>query len=121
MAGRISQETIDAVIRNSDIVGIVGEYTRLQKRGNDWWGCCPFHNEKTASFHVEVDKRFYYCFGCHAGGDVIKFVMEMEKISYTEAIVNLAKRASIEVIYTEGGAPQEKPDNTRELDRKSVV
>lgn len=115
MAGRISQETIDAVIRNSDIVGIVGEYTRLQKRGNDWWGCCPFHNEKTASFHVEVDKRFYYCFGCHAGGDVIKFVMEMEKISYTEAIVNLAKRASIEVIYTEGGAPQEKPDNTREL------
>ena len=62
MASLISQDTIEAVHNTSDIVSIVGEYTKLTKRsGNDWWGCCPFHNEKTASFHVDGDKKFYYC------------------------------------------------------------
>lgn len=75
MAGRISKKTIEAVQTTADIVQIIGEYTKLEPRGSDWWGCCPFHGEKTASFHVEPDKRFYYCFGCHAGGDVIKFLL----------------------------------------------
>ena len=103
MPGLISQQTVESVQNSSDIVAIIGEYTKLDRRsGNDWWGCCPFHNEKTASFHVDGDKKFYYCFGCHAGGDVIKFVMEMEKISYTDAIHSLAKRAGIEVQYAGG-------------------
>ncbi|MDE5899626.1 MAG: DNA primase [Treponemataceae bacterium] len=108
MAGHISKETIEAVQNASDIVGVIGEYTKLEPRGSDWWGCCPFHNEKTASFHVEPERKFYYCFGCHAGGDVIKFIMEQEKLSYADAIHALAKRAGIAVRYTDGGG--EKPD-----------
>lgn len=112
MAGFISQETIEAVLATSDIVSLVGEYTKLTKRaGNDWWGCCPFHNEKTASFHVDGDKKFYYCFGCHASGDVIKFVMEIEKLSYADAIRLLAKRAGIEVTYSGGQLPKKSEDD----------
>ena len=80
MSGLISRETIDAVKSKVDIVSVIGEYTRLERRGADWWGCCPFHNEKSPSFHVEPDKNFYYCFGCHAKGDAISFIMEMEKM-----------------------------------------
>lgn len=110
MGGRISKETIDKIRVSTDIVSLVGEYTRLEQKGNSWWGCCPFHGEKTASFHVEPDRNFYYCFGCHAAGDVIKFVMEQEKISYVDAIKNLAKRNNIEIIYEEGSAlPDVKP------------
>ena len=109
MATFISQETINAVQNSADIVSIIGEYTKLERRGSDWWGCCPFHNEKTASFHVEPDKKFYYCFGCHAGGDVIKFIMEQEKVSYSDAIATLAKRAGIEIKYTNGTPEKENP------------
>lgn len=112
MPGLISQQTIESVQNSSDIVAVVGEYTKLERRsGNDWWGCCPFHNEKTASFHVDGDKKFYYCFGCHAGGDVIKFVMEMEKVSYTDAVRSLAKRAGIEVQYSGGELPEHSHDD----------
>ncbi|MBM7022281.1 DNA primase [Treponema sp. Marseille-Q4523] len=112
MASLISQDTIEAVHNMSDIVSIVGEYTKLTKRsGNDWWGCCPFHNEKTASFHVDGDKKFYYCFGCHASGDVIKFVTETEKISYADAVRSLAKRAGIEVTYSGGDIPERPKDD----------
>ena len=109
MATFISQETINAVQNSADIVSIIGEYTKLERRGSDWWGCCPFHNEKTASFHVEPDKKFYYCFGCHVGGDVIKFIMEQEKVSYSDAIATLAKRTGIEIKYTNGTPEKENP------------
>lgn len=114
MAGRISQETINLIHNTADIVSVVGEYTKLERRsGNDWWGCCPFHGEKTASFHVNTDQRFYYCFGCHASGDVIKFVMEMEKISYPEAVTALAKRNGIAIKYEDGEPPADyKRDDT---------
>ena len=102
MAGFISQETIDSVLNNTDIVSLIGEYTKLEPRGSDYWGCCPFHSEKTASFHVEPDKKFYYCFGCRAAGNSIKFVMEQEKLSYAESIEFLAKRAGIPIRYEEG-------------------
>lgn len=102
MAGFISQETIDLVLNNTDIVSLIGEYTKLESRGSDYWGCCPFHSEKTASFHVEPDKRFYYCFGCRAAGNSIKFIMEQEKLSYVESIEFLAKKAGIPIKYEEG-------------------
>ena len=109
MAGRISKETIDAVTSQSDIVSIVGEYTKLERRGgNDWWGCCPLHGEKTPSFHVDGNQKFFNCFGCHKGGTVITFLMEMEKTSFSETVINLAKRSGIEVKY-EGG--QNLPQN----------
>ncbi len=107
MANLISQETIDAVNNTADIVSIISEYTKLDSRGNDWWGCCPFHGEKTASFHVDPDKKFYHCFGCGAGGNVIKFVMEQEKLSFSDAVILLAKKTGIEVKYTGNGV---RPD-----------
>ena len=103
MAGYISKETIEEIQQKADIVSIISEYTKLEKRGTDYWGCCPFHHEKTPSFHVEPDKRFFYCFSCHAGGNVIKFLMEVEKISYTEAITSLAKKTGTEIIYSGNG------------------
>ena len=107
MPGFISQETIDAIHNTADIVSVVGEYTALKSRGaNDWWGCCPFHGEKTASFHVDGDKKFYHCFGCHVSGDVIKFIMEMEKLSYVNAIELLAKKNGIPIKYKDGGLPE---------------
>lgn len=100
---KISSKTINAVTEMTDIVSLVENYTRLEKRGANWWGCCPFHNEKTPSFNVVPDKKMYYCFGCHKGGGTINFLMEMEKLSFMEAVERLAKNAGIEVIY-EGGS-----------------
>ncbi|MBR5934415.1 MAG: DNA primase [Treponema sp.] len=112
--GRISKQTIDA-LSQCDIVNVVSDYTRLEKRGNTWWGCCPFHHEKTPSFHIEEGKNLYYCFGCHAGGDTVKFYMEMEKVSYVEAVTALAKRFGIEVIYEEGSYVPHEQDDTKSL------
>ena len=106
MAGFISKDTIDAIHNTVDIVSVIGEYTKLTKRGAvDWWGCCPFHSEKTPSFRVDAEKKMYYCFGCHAGGDVVKFVMEMEKLSYPEALTQLAQQSGIPVRYEDGVKP----------------
>jgi len=108
MAGYISNETIDAILNTSDIVATVGEYTKLERRGgNDFWGCCPFHGEKTASFHVDGDKKFFYCFGCKKSGNIINFIMEMEKLSYADALVSLARKSGIPIKYRDGFVPDE--------------
>ncbi len=96
---RISETTIQEVTDRSDPLTVIGDYVRLEKRGGRYWGLCPFHNEKTPSFSVDPDKKFFYCFGCHKGGGVVSFLMEMEKISYPEAIETLAKRFDIPVVY----------------------
>lgn len=113
MAGFISQDTINLVRSSTDIISVIGEYTKLDRRsGNDWWGCCPFHGEKTASFHVDADKNFYHCFGCNVSGDVIKFIMEIEKLSYVEAISALAKKSGIQIKYeNSGNYESQKPDD----------
>ncbi|MCR5495476.1 MAG: DNA primase [Treponema sp.] len=117
MSGYISKETIDAVNNTVDIVSIIGEYTKLTARGNDWWGCCPFHGEKTASFHVDADKKFYHCFGCGAGGNVIKFVMEQEKLSFAEAVELLAKKSGITVKYEAGYNPDKEDPKIKLIDQ----
>lgn len=91
------QSFLDELVARSDIVDVVGSYVTLQAKGGNYWACCPFHNEKTPSFSVAPDKQFYYCFGCHKGGGVINFVMEMEHLSYGDAVRFLAKRANIPV------------------------
>src|SRR5690554_1917802 len=100
---KISSVTIDEIDKRGDIVALVSEYTKLEQRGANWWGCCPFHNEKTPSFNIMSEKNMYHCFGCGAGGGIIKFYMEMEKLSFFEAVLALAKKNNIEVIY-EGNA-----------------
>jgi DNA primase len=112
---RIAASTVDAVNERADIVAVIGEYTRLDRRGSDYWGCCPFHNERTPSFHVVPDRKMYKCFGCGVGGGVINFLMEKEKIDFVEAVETLAKKFGVEVIY-EGGSfdPNIPKDHTKE-------
>ncbi|MCX6138952.1 MAG: DNA primase [Ignavibacteriales bacterium] len=92
---RIPEDTIQSVRNATDIVEYVGNFVPLKKRGKSYLGICPFHLEKTPSFNVSAEKQMYYCFGCGKGGDVIKFVMERERLSYVEAIEILAERAGI--------------------------
>lgn len=93
MAGRIPSAWMDELFARTDIVSVVSSYVPLKKDGRRYWGLCPFHNEKTPSFSVNGDLNLYYCFGCKAGGNVVQFVMEMERVSFTEAIKMLADRA----------------------------
>lgn len=79
----------------TDIVDVVSDYVQLQKKGGRYWGCCPFHSEKTPSFSVRPEQQMYYCFGCHKGGGVINFVMEQEAVPYQDAVAILAKRAGL--------------------------
>ncbi|MBI2429710.1 MAG: DNA primase [Ignavibacteriales bacterium] len=98
---RIPQETIEQIRNATDIVEYIGSIVRLKKRGKDYLGLCPFHNEKTPSFSVSSSKQMFYCFGCHRGGDVVKFVMEHDKATYVEALEILAERAGIAITRTE--------------------
>ena len=106
---KISSFTIDEVNDRTDLVSLIGEYTRLERRGGDWWGCCPFHNEKTPSFHVVPSRKMYHCFGCGQGGSAINFVMEIEKLGFMDAVVQLAKKTGVEVIYEGNSIVQENP------------
>ena len=91
------QSFMDELTARNDIVDVVGSYVSLVSKGGSFWGCCPFHNEKTPSFHVLQDKQIYYCFGCKKGGGVVNFIMEEENLSFPEAVRFLAKRVNMEV------------------------
>ncbi len=86
---------LDELIARTDLVDLVSQSVRLTKKGNSYWGCCPFHSEKTPSFHVVPDRQIYKCFGCGKGGGAINFVMELENLSFREAVEVLAKRAGM--------------------------
>lgn len=88
---------MNELLAKSDIVSVIGEYTSLKPKGQRLWGLCPFHGEKTPSFSVTPDKQLYYCFGCHAGGNVIHFVMETERLTFPEAVKLLAQRAGMDL------------------------
>ncbi len=88
---------IDELVARNPIEDVVGQYVSLKRSGSNLFGLCPFHGEKTASFSVSPDKGIYYCFGCHKGGSVINFMMEIENLSYPDAIRSLAKRVGMEV------------------------
>ena len=91
------QSFIDELIARNPIEDVVGQHVVLKRSGANMFGLCPFHGEKTASFSVAPDKGIYYCFGCHKGGGAINFVMELEGLSYPDAVRSLAKRAGMEV------------------------
>lgn len=95
MAQSAPEEFVNQVRAAVDIVDVVGEYVQLKKRGRAYLGLCPFHSEKTPSFNVNAERQFYHCFGCHAGGDVFSFVMQVEQLSFPEALQKLADRVGL--------------------------
>ena len=102
---------MDELKRKNDIVDVIGKYVRLEQRGGNFWGKCPFHHEKTASFSVNAQGQFYYCFGCRKSGDVISFIMEIESLDFNDAVKFLAERAKIplpEVRYDDEKIKEQK-------------
>ena len=92
-----SDEIIEEVRSRNDIVDVVGQYVHLQKKGSNYFGLCPFHNEKSGSFSVSSHKQMFYCFGCGAGGNVITFLMKYDNLTFQEAVKQLAERAGIKL------------------------
>ncbi len=101
----------------ADIVRVIQEVVPLRKAGNSYKGLCPFHSEKTPSFHVHPDKGFFYCFGCSTGGDVLKFIELYEKLSFPEAVAALAQRVGVQLPETE----DPERDRTAEAEREALV
>jgi len=95
--GMISKETVQLIKEKADIVQVISQYVSLQKSGSGYKGLCPFHSEKTPSFHVNPVLKFYHCFGCGASGDVIKFVQEIEHLSFRDAVMRLARQVGIDI------------------------
>jgi DNA primase len=91
----LTRDVISRVREAADMVDVAGEYVRLKKRGRTWEGLCPFHEEKTPSFSVDAEKGLYYCFGCHQGGDIFKFLMQLENLNFPEAVERLARRYGV--------------------------
>ena len=102
------QNFLDELIARNDIADVVGSYVSLTRKGSNLFGLCPFHNEKTGSFSVSPDKQIYHCFGCKKGGGVINFIMEIENLSYPDAVRFLAKRVNMPV-------PEDDRDGTEKL------
>jgi DNA primase len=96
---RINQDDVEAVRERTDIVGLIQQYVGLKKSGRAFFGLCPFHTEKTASFTVDPAKQVYYCFGCQAGGNAFHFLMGVESLTFHESVERLAKQAGITLRY----------------------
>lgn len=105
MPGRYPESWVEELRERADLVQIISSYVPLKKKGRNYWGLCPFHGEKTASFSVNPEGRFYYCFGCKAGGSVINFIMEMEHLTYGEALKYLA-----DLVHLPVPQPVDDPD-----------
>lgn len=119
MKNELLDEFVEKVRAESDIVAVVSGYVPLKRRGNRYWGCCPFHHEKTPSFSVVPEQGFFYCFGCHAGGNVFKFISLAENVSYFEAIKLQAERLNIPLPQREK-TPQEIAREQRINDLRKV-
>ena len=118
--GRMNQgftpEFLEELKYKCDIVEIISQYVPLQKKGGRYFGCCPFHNEKTGSFCVNQMAGYYHCFGCGASGDVVKFIMEMESVSFFDAVKYLADKVGLPL-------PEVKldPEYTKKKERRDVL
>jgi len=109
---RLHPDTIEEIKHRADIVDVVSEYVVLRKRGKDFVGLCPFHDEKSPSFTVSSNKQMYYCFGCQAGGNAIKFLMDLGKHSFAEVVLDLARRYQVPVKTLE---PEQRQELQRQL------
>ena len=120
-----SENVIEEVRSRNDIVDVIGSYVTLKKRGNSYMACCPFHHEKTPSFHVSRDKQMYHCFGCGVGGNVLTFVMEYENYSFPEAVKMLAERAGVVLPEQDYSKEQRQKENyktvLKEMNKAAAV
>lgn len=91
------QPWMDELLYKNDIVSVISSYVELKPKGHRYWGLCPLHGEKTPSFSVNADKQLFYCFGCHAGGNVISFIQQMDHLTFPEAVAKLAQRAGMQL------------------------
>ena len=122
MAGRIREDDVSHVRHASRIDDVVGDYVQLKNAGGGQKkGLCPFHDEKSPSFHVTPSKGFYHCFGCQSGGDVISFVMKIEHMSFTEAVERLADRMNYQLTYDEGHTRTGGSDRKRLLEANRLA
>lgn len=108
----IAKESIENLKNSTDIVDIVSQFIQLKKSGANYKACCPFHGEETPSFVVSPAKQIYHCFGCGVGGDVIKFVMDYEKLTYPEAIEKLANISNFSLVYTDNNLKTQQIDTS---------
>ena len=106
-------ELVEEVRMKNDIVDVVSGYVRLQKKGGNYWGLCPFHNEKTPSFSVSGNKQMFHCFGCGTGGNVFTFVMNYENYTFPEAVKHLADRAGVKLPEIEYSAEMQQKVSRR--------
>src|SRR4051812_8759051 len=97
----IAEELIAEIRVRTDIVALIGEYVSLKQRGASFVGLCPFHNEKTPSFHVRRDRQFFHCFGCHESGDALAFLMRLDGLTFPQAARTLAERAGLDLPDTD--------------------
>ena len=118
----IPERFLDELISRTDLVDLVSESVHLTKKGNSYWGCCPFHSEKTPSFHVVPDRQIYKCFGCGKGGGAINFVMELENLSFRDAVEVLAKRVGMTVPDTGRQSPgvRERREKLLEINKQAA-
>ena len=112
---RISQETIDRINDSADIVEVVSKSVELKKRGRNFFGLCPFHDEKTPSFSVAPDKGIYHCFGCGKGGNAVNFIIENEKLSFVEALQQLGQQLGIPVEHSRSDESSSFFDNLYQI------
>lgn len=106
--GRIPDRLVQEILEKTDIISVIGEHVRLTKKGGRWMGLCPFHAEKSPSFSVDAEKGLYYCFGCQKGGSAVQFLMELDKLSFPEAMEELAKKAGVALELEEAPSEEEK-------------
>tara|TARA_B100000035_G_scaffold51991_1_gene40576 strand:+ start:7195 stop:8907 length:1713 start_codon:yes stop_codon:yes gene_type:complete len=113
MAKNIPKDFINSLLEKANIVDVIGNYIKLEKKGNDYWARCPFHSEKTSSFSVSENKQFYYCFGCGAHGNAIGFVMDYSNKTYPEAIETIANSLGMDI-------PRDKESDKIYKERKTI-
>lgn len=119
MGVKLTEEFVEQVSAETDILSVVSSYVPLRRKGNRYWGCCPFHHEKTASFQVKPDEGFFYCFGCHVGGNAFKFISLIENINYYEAVKRQAEKLGIPIPTAEQ-SPQEIARENRLNDLRKI-
>ena len=100
----IPQAFLEELQARIDIVDVVSSYVSLNRRGNRYWGLCPFHSEKTPSFSVLPERQMVYCFGCHKGGGAVNFIMEQESVGFVDAVEILARQAGFRSVASGDGA-----------------